>query len=61
MQLLEPVSSKLNPINDIRVGVKFTHAGLIGPKYEDSIKVKALVEIKKEQKGWLDITYLRRS
>ena len=40
---------KLNPINDIRVGVKFTHAGIIGPQIGFN-KVKALAEIKKEQK-----------
>ena len=49
----------LKPINDIRVGVQFTHAGLIGPQIGFN-KVKALAEIKKEQKGWLDITYLSK-
>ena len=51
------IIAKLNPINDIRVGVKFTHAGFIGPKV-GSNKLSALVQIKKEQRGWLDITYL---
>tara|TARA_Y100000766_G_scaffold241139_1_gene218897 strand:+ start:986 stop:1534 length:549 start_codon:yes stop_codon:yes gene_type:complete len=51
------IIAKLKPINDIRVGVQFTHAGLIGPKIGFN-KIKALAEIKKEQKGWLDITYL---
>jgi len=51
------IVAKLNPLNDIRVGVKFTHAGLIGPNI-GSTKLKALAQIKKEQKGWLDITYL---
>ena len=51
------IIANLKPINDIRVGVKFTHAGLIGPQIGFK-KVKALAEIKKEQKGWLDITYL---
>ena len=51
------IIAKLKPINDIRVGVQFTHAGLIGPKIGFN-KLKALAEIKKEQKGWLDITYL---
>ena len=51
------IIAKLKQINDIRVGVQFTHAGLIGPKI-GFIKVKALTEIKKERKGWLDITYL---
>ncbi len=51
------IIAKLNPINDIRVEVKFTHAGLIGPQIGFK-KIKALAEIKKAQKGWLDITYL---
>ena len=51
------IIAKLKPINDIRVGVQFTHAGLIGPQVGLN-KIKALAEIKKEQKGWLDITYL---
>ena len=53
------IIAKLKPINDIRVGVQFTHAGLIGPQIGFN-KVKALAEIKKEQKGWLDITYLTK-
>ena len=53
------IIAKLKPINDIRVGVEFTHAGLIGPQIGFN-KVKALAEIKKEQKGWLDITYLSK-
>ena len=67
MNLLKPIGvnaivgtgiiAKLNKINDIRVGVKFTHAGLIGPKIGFQ-KLKALAKIKKEQNGWLDITYL---
>ena len=51
------IVAKLNPINDIRIGVKFTHAGFIGPKIGFT-KLNALAQIKKEQKGWLDITYL---
>ena len=51
------IIAKLNPINDIRIGVKFTHAGLIGPKLGLN-KIKALAQIKRDQKGWLDITYL---
>ena len=51
------IIAKLKPINDIRIGVQFTHAGLIGPKIGIN-KVKAIAEIKKEQIGWLDITYL---
>ena len=51
------ILAKLYPINDIRVGVKFTHAGLIGPNIGFT-KLTALSQIKREQKGWLDITYL---
>ena len=51
------IIAKLKPINDTRVGVQFTHAGLIGPRIGFN-KIKALAKIKKEQKGWLDITYL---
>ena len=51
------IVAKLNPLSDIRVGVKFTHAGFIGPKV-GSTKLTALAQIKREQKGWLDITYL---
>ncbi len=51
------IIANLKPINEIRIGVQFTHAGLIGPKLGLN-KLRALTEIKKEQKGWLDITYL---
>ena len=51
------IVAKIDPINNIRVGVKFTHAGFIGPKVGFT-KLRALAQIKKEQKGWLDITYL---
>ena len=51
------IIAKLDLINDIRVGVKFTHAGFVGPNI-GSTKLKALAQIKKEQNGWLDITYL---
>jgi len=40
-----------------KIGVKFTQAGLIGPKF--GIKnIKAMKKINKEQLGWLEITYL---
>ena len=51
------IVAELYPLNEIRVGVQFTHAGLIGPNIRFT-KLKALAQIKKEQKGWLDITYL---
>ena len=54
------IIAKLDPINDIRVGVKFTHAGFIGPNIGIT-KLEALAQIKKEQKGWLDITYLSKN
>ena len=45
------IVAKIDPINNIRVGVKFTHAGFIGPKVGYT-KLRALAQIKKEQKGW---------
>ena len=54
------IVAKLNALNDNRVGVKFTHAGFIGPKVGFT-KLTALAQIKREQKGWLDITYLSNS
>jgi len=53
------IVAQLYPLNEIRIGVKFTHAGLIGPNIGFK-KLKALAEIKREQKGWLDITYLSK-
>ena len=48
---------RLYYINEKKIGVKFTHAGLIGPKF--GIKnIKAMKKINKEQLGWLEITYL---
>ena len=40
-----------------KIGVRFTHAGVIGPKFWRK-NIKALKEIKNEQLGWLKITYL---
>ncbi len=54
------IVAELYPLNEIRVGVKFTHAGLIGPNLGFK-KLKALAQIKREQKGWLDITYLSKN
>ena len=51
------IVAELYPLNEIRVGVKFTRAGLIGPNIGFK-KLRALFQIKREQKGWLDITYL---
>jgi len=47
----------LNVISKKRIGVNFTHTGLLGPKILNR-KRNALIKIKKIQKGWLDITYL---
>ena len=54
------IIAELKPLNDIKIGVKFTYAGLIGPKFGRS-EIKALAEIKKEQKGWLEITFLNNN
>jgi len=48
---------RLNYINEKKIGVKFTHAGVIGPKFGRT-KLKAMNEINNEQLGWLEITYL---
>ena len=47
-------------LNEKRIGVSFTHAGIIGP-YLGIRKVNALTRIKKEQKGWLEITFLSKN
>ena len=54
------IIAELYPLNDIRIGVKFTRAGFIGPNIGFT-KLKALAPIKREQKGWLDITYLTKN
>ncbi|MDC2991043.1 PAP/fibrillin family protein [Prochlorococcus sp. AH-736-F23] len=48
---------RLYYINEKKIGVKFTHAGLIGPKF-GRINIKAMKEINNEQLGWIEITYL---
>ncbi len=48
---------KLKSINEKKIGIRFTHAGLIGPKIGVK-KINALTKIKNEQNGWLDITFL---
>ena len=54
------IVAELYPLNDTRIGVKFTRAGFIGPRIGFT-KIKALAPIKREQKGWLDITYLSKN
>ena len=48
---------KLNYINEKRIGVIFTHAGVIGPKLGRK-NIMTINKISNEQKGWLEITYL---
>ena len=48
---------RLYYINEKKIGVKFTHAGVIGPKFGRK-NINAMKEINNEQLGWLDITYL---
>jgi len=48
---------RLSYINEKKIGVKFTHAGVIGPKFGRK-NIKPMKEIKNEQLGWLEITYL---
>ena len=51
------ISIRLFYINEQKIGVKFTHAGVIGPKFGRK-NIKAMKEINNEQLGWLEITYL---
>jgi len=48
---------RLYYINEKKIGVKFTHAGVIGPKIGRK-NIKVVKEINNEQLGWLEITYL---
>jgi len=40
-----------------KIGVKFTHAGVMGPKFGRK-NIKAMKVIYNELLGWLEITYL---
>ena len=53
------IVAKLSSLNEKKIGVSFTHAGIIGP-YIGIRKIKALTKIKKEQNGWLEITFLSK-
>ena len=53
------IVAKLSSLNEKKIGVSFTHAGIIGP-YIGIKKINALTKIKKEQKGWLEITFLSK-
>ena len=67
LNLLKPIGTKsvigtgilirLNQIDEKKIGVMFTHAGVIGPKFGRK-NIKAMKEINNEQLGWLEITYL---
>ena len=54
------IVAKLSSLNEKKIGVSFTHAGIIGP-YIGIRKINALKIIKKEQKGWLEITFLSKN
>ena len=53
------IVAKLRSLNEKKIGVSFTHAGIIGPNIGIT-KINALTKIKKEQKGWLEITFLSK-
>ena len=53
------IVAKLRTLNEKKIGVSFTHAGIIGPNIGIR-KINALTKIKKEQKGWLEITFLSK-
>ena len=53
------IVSKLRSLNEKKIGVSFTHAGIIGPNIGIR-RINALTKIKKEQKGWLEITFLSK-
>ena len=53
------IVAKLKSINEKKIGVRFTHAGIIGPNFGKN-KLRALKKIKREQKGWLEITFLNK-
>ena len=53
------IVAKLKSLNEKKIGVRFTRAGIIGPNF-GSKKIKALTKINKEQKGWLEINFLNK-
>ncbi len=53
------IVAKLKSLNENKIEVTFTHAGIIGP-YIGKRKINALTKIKKEQKGWLEISFLNK-
>ena len=53
------IVAKLKSLDEKKIEIRFTHAGLIGPNIGLK-KLKALKRIKREQKGWLEITFLSK-
>ncbi len=53
------IVAKLKFLNEKKIGVSFTHAGIIGPNIGKR-RINALTKIQKEQKGWLEITFLSK-
>ena len=53
------IVAKLKSLSEKKIGVSFTHAGIIGP-HIGIRKIKALTKIRKEQRGWLEITFLNK-
>ena len=53
------IVAKLKLLNEKKIGVSFTHAGIIGPNIGTK-RINALTKIQKEQKGWLEITFLSK-
>ena len=54
------IVAKLNSLNQKKIGVCFTHVGIIGPNIGNK-KIKALTKIKREQRGWLEITFINKN
>ena len=54
------IVAKLRSLNEKKIEVSFTYAGIIGPNIGRR-KINALTKIKKEQKGWLEITFLSKN
>ena len=51
------ILAKLKYLNEKKVGIRFTHAGIIGPNIGRK-KIKAISKLSKKQEGWLEITFL---
>ena len=51
------ILAKLKSLNEKKVGIRFTHAGIIGPNIGRK-KIKAISKLSKKQEGWLEITFL---